>query len=245
MTATFDFGVVLSHWKILAGGYLLTLVICATSLLLSLFGGTLLALGRLARPRYLQVLSVAYIELFRNTPFLIQIFLWYYVLPFAGFRLPAAVVGVIALSTYASAYYAEIVRGAIESVPRGQLESARVTGMSYGKAMRHIIFPQMLGYLIPPVTNQATSLIKESSLLSTITVMELTMSAQVIQAETYNYVEVLVAIAILYWATNETLARVSRRIEIASQAYRRPRTVGRKTTPVSKIDRAANEGVRR
>jgi His/Glu/Gln/Arg/opine family amino acid ABC transporter permease subunit len=223
MTRPFDLAVLLGNWKILAAGYVLTLGICGAALILALLGGGCLALARLGRAHYLRVLSVAYIETFRNIPFLIQIFLWYYVLPFVGFRLPAAIVGLLALGAYGSAYFAEIVRGAIESVPRGQLESARVTGMSYGQAMRHIIFPQMLGYLIPPATNQATSLIKESSLLSTITVMELTMSGQVIQSATYSYVEVLIAIALLYWATNETLARVSRRLESALQPYKRPR----------------------
>ena len=174
---SFDFHVLIDNWETLAKGFWLTIVICSTALVLALAGGVLLALGRLSRLWGLNYLSIGYIELFRNIPFMIQIFLWYYVLPFVGFRFPTFIVGIIALSAFASAYYAEIIRGAIQSVPKGQLESARAVGMSYFQAMQHIVFPQMMGYLIPPATNQSTSLIKESSLLSTITVMELTMSA--------------------------------------------------------------------
>lgn len=218
-----DFKVLIDNWQTLANGFWLTIVICSTSLVLALVGGFLLALGRLSRLRFLNHFSIGYIELFRNIPFMIQIFIWYYVLPFAGFRFPAFVVGIIALSTFASAYYAEIVRGAIQSVPKGQMESARATGMSYLQAMQHIIFPQMLSYLIPPATNQSTSLVKESSLLSTITVMELTMSAQRVQAATYSHVEVLVAIALIYWMVNATLARTARKLEDVLQSYKRRR----------------------
>jgi His/Glu/Gln/Arg/opine family amino acid ABC transporter permease subunit len=232
---TLERNALIDNWLILAEGYSLTIVVCALALVLALLGGTLLALGRLSRLKVLNYVSISYIELFRNIPFLIQIFLWYYVLPFVGFRFPAAVVGAIGLSAYGSAYYAEIIRGAIQSVPKGQLESARVTGMSYTQAMRHIIFPQMLGYLIPPATNQSTSLIKESSLLSTITVMELTMSAQTVQAATYDYVEVLVAIALLYWMTNETLSRTARKLEHILQPYkqRQGKANGQGPRPIS------------
>lgn len=216
-----DFNVLIGNWRTLADGFSLTMLICSTALALALVGGVLLALGRLSRLRLLNTLSVAYIELFRNIPFMIQIFLWYYVLPFLGFRFPAFVVGIIALSTFASAYYAEIIRGAIQSVPSGQLESARATGMSYFQAMQHVIFPQMMGYLIPPATNQSTSLVKESSLLSTITVMELTMSAQRVQAATYSHVEVLIAVAMIYWTVNASLSFVARRLEDGLQPYKR------------------------
>jgi His/Glu/Gln/Arg/opine family amino acid ABC transporter permease subunit len=216
-----DFSVLLTHWHTLANGFWLTIVICATALTLALAGGVLLALGRLARLKFLNYVSIASIELFRNIPFMIQIFLWYYVLPFFGLRLSAVVVGIIALSSFASAYYAEIIRGAILSVPKGQLESARAAGLSYVQSMQHIIFPQMMGYLIPAATNQATSLVKESSLLSTITVMELTMSAQRVQAATYSHVEVLIAIALVYWMVNATLARVARKLEVVLQPYKR------------------------
>jgi polar amino acid transport system permease protein len=93
--------------------------------------------------------------------------------------------------------------------------------MSYLQAMRHIIFPQMLSYLIPAATNQSTSLVKESSLLSTITVMELTMAAQRVQAATYSHVEVLIAIALTYWMVNAALGRTARRLEHLLQPYKR------------------------
>ena len=197
-----DFAVLLEYRDILIKGFFLTIGVCAASLVLALVGGAVLALARLSRFPLLTWLALVYIEVFRNIPFMIQVFLFYYVLPFFGFRAPAYVVGIIALSSFASAYYAEIIRGAVLSVPSGQMESARAMGMSYTQAMRHVIFPQMMGYLIPPATNQSTSLVKESSILSTITVHELTMAAQVVQATTYSHIEVLVAISLTYSPTD-------------------------------------------
>lgn len=229
-----DFNVLVNNWQTLANGLWLTLVICSTSLVLAMTGGVALALARLSQLRLLNHLAIGYIELFRNVPFMIQIFLWYYVLPFLGVRLPAFVVGIIALSSFASAYYAEIIRGAIQSVPKGQMESARATGMSDLQAMRHIIFPQMMGYLIPPATSQSTSLVKESSLLSTITVMELTMSAQRVQAAAFSHVEVLIAVASIYWIVNASLSWVAARLEIALQPYkRRGRPSGPRPAPIA------------
>jgi His/Glu/Gln/Arg/opine family amino acid ABC transporter permease subunit len=218
-----DFSIILNNWQLLGQGLWLTVVICSLSLVLAMLGGAVLALSRLSRAKWLNFLSTSYIELFRNVPFLIQIFLWYYVLPFLGVRLPAFVVGIIALSALASAYYAEIIRGAIQSVPGGQLESARAAGMSSFQSMRHIIFPQMMGYLIPPATNQSTSLIKESSLLSTITVMELTMAAQRVQALAFSHVEVLITVALIYWAINALLSFSAGRLEERLQKYKRGR----------------------
>src|SRR5215475_4557625 len=218
-----DFTVLVKNWELLGQGLWLTTVICSISLVLAMVGGTLLALARLSRRWWLNYTSVIYIEVFRNIPFLIQIFLWYYVLPFFGLRLPAFLVGIVALSTLASAYYAEIIRGAIQSVPSGQLESARASGMSSFQAMRHIILPQMMGYLIPPATNQSTSLIKESSLLSTITVMELTMAAQRVQALAFSHVEVLITVALVYWTINSLLSYAARSLEKSLQRYKQGR----------------------
>ena len=215
-----DFSILLDNWELLAQGLWMTIFICSTSLILALAGGSVLALARLSRLRLLNYAGVAYIELFRNVPFLIQVFLWYYVLPFYGIRLPTTAVGIVALSSFASAYYAEIIRGAIQSVPSGQLESARATGMSYFQSMRYIIFPQMMGYLIPLATNQSTSLVKESSLLSTITVMELTMATQRVQALAFSHVEVLISAALIYWAINSLLSFASRRLEMSLQRYK-------------------------
>ena len=157
--------------------------------------------------------ATSFIEIFRNTPFIIQVFLFYYVLPFYGIRFPAEYVGTVALAAFGSAYFAEVIRGGIDAIPKGQLESAKAIGMSDWQAMRNIILPQTLPIILPPLTNQTLSLLKESAILSTITVQELTMSGIRVQGETFRPFEVFIMVAILYWALNETIATFMRWLE--------------------------------
>ena len=147
-----------------------------------------------------------FIELFRNTPFMIQVFLLFYVLPFYGIRIPADIVGIIGLALFGSVYYAEIIRAGIDAIPRGQLESARSIGMSHWQSMTNIVLPQTMRIILPPIGNQTLSLVKESSILSTITVQELTMSALIVQGQTFRPFEVFIVITLLYWGINELIA---------------------------------------
>jgi His/Glu/Gln/Arg/opine family amino acid ABC transporter permease subunit len=215
-----DVSIILNNLPMFVQGFFMTLWICVVALILALVFGSLIAIARTSRFRLLSLASVAYVEVFRNVPFMIQVFLFYYVLPLYGLRFPPYVVGVIALGMFSAAYFAEIIRSAIASIPRGQMESARAAGMSYLQAMRYIIFPQIWGFLIPPATNQTTSLVKESSILSTITVAELTMAAQRIQLETYSFLEPLILISALYWAFNATLMYGAKKLEIVLQPFR-------------------------
>tara|TARA_B100001173_G_C15948127_1_gene530134 strand:- start:534 stop:1169 length:636 start_codon:yes stop_codon:yes gene_type:complete len=187
------------------------IVLCAIALGMPL--GLILALGRRSQNIFLQFISTSFIEVFRNTPFIIQVFLFYYVLPFYGLRLSAEYVGILALAAFGSAYFAEIIRAGIDAIPKGQLESARAIGMTDWQAMRYIILPQTISIIIPPLTNQTLSLIKESAILSTITVRELTMTGIMVQGETFRPFEAFIMIAILYWALNETIATILRKIE--------------------------------
>ena len=119
------------------------------------------------------------------------------------------------------------IRGAILSVPKGQLDSARAVGMSNMQAMRHVIFPQMLGYFLPPATNQAVLLVKESSVTSTITVVEMTMAAQIVQGNTFSPVEVFLVISVLYWTLCSSISRLGARLEIKLQPFARGRHASR------------------
>jgi His/Glu/Gln/Arg/opine family amino acid ABC transporter permease subunit len=172
-----------------------------------------LALGRKSNFFIPRFAATSFIEIFRNTPFIIQVFLFYYVLPFYGIRFPAEYVGTVALAAFGSAYFAEVIRGGIDAIPKGQLESAKAIGMSDWQAMRNIILPQTLPIILPPLTNQTLSLLKESAILSTITVQELTMSGIRVQGETFRPFEVFIMVAILYWALNETIATFMRWLE--------------------------------
>ena len=131
----------------------------------------------------------------------------------AGVRFRAYVTGTIALALFASAYYAEIVRGAILSLPRGQFESARVVGMSPLQAMRHVIFPQILRGLVPPSVNLTLTMIKESSVLSSITVAELTYQSLVVQGNTFAPFEAFAAVTLIYWGITLVVSRAAAAFE--------------------------------
>ena len=194
-------------------GFWMTIKIVIGAIIMGMPLGLVLALGRRSRWKLMRILATSFIEIFRNTPFIIQVFMFFYVLPFYGLYLPADYVGMVALALFGSAYFAEVIRGGINAVPNGQLERARATGMSDWKAMRYIILPQTLPIILPTMTNQTLSLVKESAVLSTITVSELTMAAIKVQGETFRPFEAFIMIALMYWALNETIAIIMRRVE--------------------------------
>ncbi len=212
-----EFGIIVEYGPQILKGFRLTLIIVFFAILLGLPMGILLAIGRMSSKPYFRGPAVGMLEIFRNTPFMIQVFLLYYVLPFYGVRLPATLVGILALALYSSVYYAEIIRAGIAAVPRGQAESARAIGMSHAQALRNIVFPQMWPIVLPPIANQTMSSVKESSILATITVTEMTMSALMVQGVTFRPFEVFIMITILYWMLNETIAFSVRRLEARLQ----------------------------
>ena len=208
-----DLSIFINYGPQLFLGFLMTIKIVISAIILGIPFGLVLALGQRSRLKLVRVLSASFIEIFRNTPFIIQVFMFFYVLPFYGFHLPAAYVGIVALAAFGSAYFAEVIRGGINAVAKGQLESARATGMSDWQAMRYVVLPQTLPIILPAMTNKTLSLVKESAVLSTITVGELTMAAVKVQGETFRPFEAFIMIAMMYWALNETIAIFMRRVE--------------------------------
>ena len=180
-------------------GLKITLLISLAGLFLSFFFGLITALLRLSNSFVGRGLAVLYLELSRNTPLLIQIFFIYFVLgPVLGLeRLPAAI---LALSLFEGAYTSEILRAGIQSVAKGQVEAARSLGLNTFATYRHIIIPQALRTVLPPLTSQAISLIKDSALVSTIAIYDLTMQAQAIIAESYLTFEIWFTVAAMYFA---------------------------------------------
>lgn len=215
----FDLSVILDNWPVLAKGLGNTVLICAGSLPLGLLAGTILAVARLRGGRAAAMAVAAYIELIRNIPFLIQVFLLFYVLPMFGVRLNPLTVSIVALTAYGSAYFAEILRGALQSISKGQTEAGYALGLSYMVIFRKILLPQVVGYILPASTNMTITLIKESSILSTITVPELTYMAQNVIGRTFAPIEIFTVIALTYWALTGTLAAVSRWLEDYMQPY--------------------------
>jgi polar amino acid transport system permease protein len=174
-----------------------------------------LALALLLRAGILIVRGAAraYVEVMRGTPILVILFLLYYGGPFFGLVLDAEPVGVLGLGFYGAAYFAEIFRAGFESIPKGQIEAARMVGLTPRQIVYRIQLPQMLGLIVPPSVNQIIILIKESAVLSIITVAELTKNATQMANETFAVVEPFLAVAVLYWVLIEAIARSGRWIE--------------------------------
>lgn len=193
MAYTFDWGVLLVYRHLLWQGLLLTVQISALSMVLSLVLGGMLGLGRRAEVMPLRWLCGAYIEFFRNIPLIVQLFFWYFAVGLAAF--PAAVVG---LTVYTSAYIAEVIRSGLQSIPRTQIEAARSFGMTPFQALRHVVLPQALMRVIPPLGVEFINVIKNSSIAMTISVTELTFQTQQIESMTFRGFEAATAITILY-----------------------------------------------
>ncbi|MBU1568389.1 MAG: amino acid ABC transporter permease [Proteobacteria bacterium] len=188
-------------------GLKITLTISLAGLCFALIIGLVTAVLRLSDSFVGRGLAILYLEISRNTPLLIQIFFIYFVLgPTLGLeRMPAAI---LALSLFEGAYTSEILRAGIQSVPRGQIEAAHSLGLTPFATYRHIILPQALRTVLPPLTSQAISLVKDSALVSTIAIYDLTMQAQMIIAETYLTFEIWFTVAAMYFAITLLLSLV-------------------------------------
>jgi His/Glu/Gln/Arg/opine family amino acid ABC transporter permease subunit len=196
---SFDLSMIAFGLPILLRGLVNTIIFCALSTVIGLMLATAIALARLSASRTLRWPALGFVTASRNTPFLIQAFLTYFGLAYLGLRLNASFAGVLVLTLFASANFSESLRGAILSVPKGQMEAARAVGMPYLGAMLRIVFPQALGYLIPSLTNQIIGLIKESAALSVITVPEVAMAGQMVLGESFGPIETYAMVAVLYW----------------------------------------------
>lgn len=192
---------------------LVVMEITVLVILLSWACGLIAALGKTSRNRAMRGVASFYVWFIRGTPTLIQIFIVYFGLPQVGMRLSPFVAGVIALGVNSGAYVAEIVRGGLLAIPKGQMESALATGMSHGQAMRRIILPQVVRIIVPPITNEAVTTLKNTSLLSTITVVELTLQAQIVIAATYRPFDFYIIAAVLYLLMTTVLTQLSTWVE--------------------------------
>ena len=201
-----DFSPVWDGWRDLAHGALITIEVTVGAILLGCLIGLAIGLGRLdPRRRLVYGLCTAYVSVIRGTPLLVQLFIWFFGLPHFGINFPAFFCGIVGMGIYSGAYVSEIVRGAIQSVERGQMEAARSLGMPYRTAMREIVVPQALVRMIPPLGNEFIALIKNSSLVSLLTIADLMHEGQKIISTSYRSLEVYLAIALVYFVlTNLT-----------------------------------------
>jgi polar amino acid transport system permease protein len=209
-----DFAPVFAGAEELAHGALVTIELTAVALLLGCVMGLLVGIGRLdPKKRVIYGICTAYVTFFRGTPLLVQLFLLFFGLPQFDIVLPAFFCGVVGLGLYSGAYVSEIVRGAIQSVDRGQNEAARSMGMSSGLAMRAIVLPQAFVRMIPPLGNEFIALIKNSALVSLLTIHDLMHEGQKIISVSYRSLEVYLAVALIYLVLTSAATLALRAIE--------------------------------
>jgi arginine/lysine/histidine/glutamine transport system substrate-binding/permease protein len=213
-----------------------TLQITALSVLLGMVGGSLIGIARLSPILPLRWATRAYVDFFRGTPLLVQIFMIYFGFPALaqGFgitlRFDRLVAAVIALSLNSSAYLAEIVRAGIQSIEPGQAEAATSLGMNPVSTMRYIIFPQALRRMIPPLSNEFITLLKDTSLVAVIGFEELFRRGQLIVAETYRAFEIYTAVALVYLALTLVSSQVFSRLEVWMNPVQRSQRVSTPST---------------
>jgi polar amino acid transport system permease protein len=211
-------------WKpgLLVIGLWITLQVSVIATILGVIVGIIGGLARISSNPALKWTTIIYVEIIRGSPLLVQILIWYFVLgtvinnllaAYGLGRLPAFWYGVASLACFAGAYVTEIVRAGIQSIHRGQTEAARSLGMSYAQSMLHIILPQALRRILPPLAGQFISLIKDSSLLGMIAIRELTKAAREAVTVSLQPFEVFFLAAALYLVLTFTLSMVVQRLE--------------------------------
>lgn len=215
-----DLQQILNAMPALLKGSVLTIELTILSVFFGLILGLFLALGRLAKNKAVDRLCWIYIWLFRGTPLLMQIFFIYYALPLINNKLtmPQFPAALIALSLNSAAYLAEIIRAAIQSIDKGQMEAAKALGMGYGQAMRRVIIPQSYRRLIPPVGNEFIMLLKDSSLVSIIGMTELMRITSQISNKTGN-AAIYIPAAVLYLIMTSIFTYVFEKLEKKYSIY--------------------------
>lgn len=193
-----DFAFLLPYRFRLGKAFLLTMYISLSSLVLCLLIGLVVAAGYRSRVLVLRYLARGYVKFIRGTPLMMQIYLFFYIVGTAWQVNDRFLAGVVILSIFEGAYVSEIIRGSYESLDGMQLEAARAVGFSRPQTLRHVIVPQMISRTLPALTGQFVSIIKDSSLLSLISLIELTQATREMTADHFNLFEAYLLLGFLY-----------------------------------------------
>ncbi len=208
-----DFSVVADSFPLLMKGALITVEVTFLALILGTTLGLVAGLAKLSHFRALRYLAGAYVSVFRGTPLLVQLFIWYFGLPEIGIQPSPMAAAVIGLGLYSGSYQTEIVRGAIQSIEKGQMEAARSLGLSYISAMRFVVFPQAFLRMLPPLGNEFVALTKNSSLVSLVTLQEVVLTADMIISRTFRAFELYLAVAVIYYIITSVISMLTRYAE--------------------------------
>lgn len=204
---TAQWNVIPQHFPLFLEGALLTLQISLLALVLSIPIGAFAGLCRVSRNRVVAFLSACYVEFFRGVPLLVLL-IWIFFVLGRFLKLGSYWSAIVGLAIFSGAFVAEIVRAGIEAVPKGQMEAARSSGMTYVQAMRLVILPQALRKVLPPLASQFIILIKDSSLVSVISVVDLTLVGKNLVATTFRSIEIWSFIALIYFAMTFGLSKI-------------------------------------
>ena len=222
MLADFNLRIILEYLPLFLAGLRSTFFISIVSISLAVTTGILACACRISGIRLIKYPAIAYIEIIRSTPLLVQIYFLYFGLPTLGIKVPEIQTGILALMLNSGAYIAEIIRAGINSVEPGQIEAGVSSGLNYIQRMRFIILPQALGVTVPPLLGQAIVLVKDSALLSLISVAELTRAGQTLTSERFMPSEAFFTVAFFYMCVYfclKALADWSQRKLIFREAY--------------------------
>ena len=220
MTYHWNFTSIIQYRSLLYEGLGGTLQLGVASLLSALLIGILVGLLRTSQPAGQRTIASVYVGFFRNIPFLVQLFWFYYAIPvLTGVQAKPFVAAWIALSLYGGAYFGEIYRAGIQSIEKGQWEAARAIGLGYFEVMRSVVLPQAIRHMIPPLTTQAIELIKLTTVASTIAYFELLYSAKLVSDQDLRPLEAYTSVAVILISILLVLsflaARLERRLQLA------------------------------
>ena len=207
-----DFSLVGQAIPVLLKGLRITALVSLIGIPLGMLIGTAAAYAAQSRTP-LRPLALAYVELVRNIPYLILVYLAFFGLPKLGVPASAMSVAIGCTAFYTGGYFCEVLRAALQSVPRGQTGAALSLGMTYWQTQRHIVVPQLFGYLIPPTTSLVIMMFKDSAIFSVMSLPEMTYQSNLLTANTFAYLEVLGTTALIYWLCSVAMAGAGRRLE--------------------------------
>jgi polar amino acid transport system permease protein len=214
-----DMYFIINSLPYLLKGSIMTIQLTVITLIFGTILGIIMALLKLTKNPFMRSFSTLYTWIFRGTPMMLQLFFFYYALPLMGITLSPFTAAVIGLSLNCGAYMAEIIRGGIISIDKGQFEASKALGFTYFQTMSKIILPQTLRIIIPPVGNEFITMLKDTSLVSTIAMAELMRSAVQISSTTFKYTEMLLAAAFLYLVMTTIFTGVFSAIEKKLSVY--------------------------
>ncbi|EPR8449603.1 amino acid ABC transporter permease [Pseudomonas aeruginosa] len=200
-------------WPFLLQGAMYTVLFAAVSMVLGLILGFSVAVVRVTKVPVVSQIAAVYVSAFRGTPLLVQIFVLYYGLPSVGIEFTPVTAGILALTLNVAAYLSESMRGVILGIDKGQWEAGLSVGLTWGQTLWNIITPQALRLAVPSLSNSLISLIKDTSLISVITVTELMLATKEVIAETFQPLPLYLAAAGIYWLLSALFERVQKALE--------------------------------